>query len=494
MGRTALTPTPDHFEDRLSDSPREECGIIGAYLPGSPGSDAARLAFFGLFALQHRGQESAGIAAADGHTLRNYANMGLVSNVFRQEDLDRLPGHIVIGHTRYSTMGSSSLTNVQPIVSRSPSIELALGHNGNVINASELRDKLSGEFGVSCSGTSDSEVIAHLLAHAPDKGWPARIAYLQRILQGAYCLVVATKDSLVAIRDPLGVRPLCLGRYGSGWVVASESTALDHVGAQFVREVEPGEAIVIDRDGLTSIPCASPAPRTAHCVFEQIYFARPDSVLEGGLAHSARERMGEALARDYPVDADIIIPIPDSANSAAVGYARESGLPLEFGLIKNRYVGRTFIEPDQHFRELGVRNKFNPIPEVLAGQRVVVVDDSIVRGTTTPHVISLLRNAGAREIHMRVCAPPIKHPCHFGVDMATKGEFVATGRTVEEIREFIGADSLAYLSVERLHGAVDGDPQGGSYCDACFTGHYPMPVQLQLDKFVLERPTAPRAD
>lgn len=480
--------------DRFSDSPHEECGVVGAYLPGSTGSDAARLAFFGLFALQHRGQESAGIAAADGYSLRNYANMGLVSNVFRQEDLDRLPGHIVVGHTRYSTMGSSSLNNVQPIVSRGPNLEIALGHNGNIINASDLRDRLQEEFGVTCSGTSDSEVIAHLLAWAPGDGWAERVAYLQRLLEGAYCLTVATKDTLIAIRDPLGVRPLCLGRYGSGWVVASESTALDHVGAQFVREVEPGEAIVINQDGLTSIPCASPPSGTAHCVFEQIYFARPDSVLEGRLAHVARERMGEALARDYPVDADIVIPIPDSANSAAVGYARESGLPLEFGLIKNRYVGRTFIEPDQHFRELGVRNKFNPIPEVLAGQRVVVVDDSIVRGTTTPHVISLLRKAGAREIHMRICAPPIKHPCHFGVDMATKGEFIASGRSIEEIRELIDADSLAYLSVERLHGAVGADSDGAGYCSACFTGHYPMPVQLQLDKFILERPTAPQAD
>lgn len=480
--------TPDHLPVYSADTPHEECGVVGAYLPDSEGSNAARLAFFGLFALQHRGQESAGIAAADGHRLRNYANMGLVSNAFRQEDLDRLQGHLVIGHTRYSTTGSSNQANVQPIIARSRSIELALGHNGNIINAAELRDKLYEEHGVTCGGTSDSEVIAHLLAWAPDDGWAGRVAYIQRWLEGAYSLVVATKDTLVAIRDPLGVRPLCLGRQDTGWIVASESTALDHVGAQFVREIEAGEALVIDQNGLTSIPCVAPAPKTAHCVFEQIYFARPDSVLEGRLVHVARERMGEALARDHPVDADIVIPVPDSANSAAVGYARESRLPLEFGLIKNRYVGRTFIEPDQHFRELGVRNKFNPIPEVLAGQRVVVVDDSIVRGTTTPHVIALLRSAGAREIHMRVCAPPILHPCHFGVDMPTRGEFIATGRTVEEIQQAIGADTLAYLSVDQLHKAVNSERDGQGYCAACFTGDYPIPVQLQLDKFVFERP------
>jgi len=472
----------------MTDTPREECGVVGAYLPGSPDSAAARLAFFALFALQHRGQESAGIAAGDNNTLRNFANMGLVSNVFREEDLDRLPGHIVVGHTRYSTMGSSNLTNVQPIVSRSPSTELALAHNGNIINAPDLRQKLLDDFAINCQGSSDSEVIAHLLAWAPEKDWAGRVAYLHRVLKGAYSLTVATKDQLVAIRDPLGVRPLCLGRYGNGWVIASESSALDHVGAQFMREVQPGEAIVFDHNGLTSIPYHSSASRTAHCVFEQIYFARPDSILEGKLAHVSREHMGEALAHDYPVDADIVIPVPDSANSAAAGYARAAKLPLEFGLIKNRYVGRTFIQPDQHFRELGVRNKFNPIPEVLAGQRVVVVDDSIVRATTTPHVISLLRDAGAREIHMRVCAPPILNPCHFGVDMANKGEFIATGNTIDQIREFIGADSLAYLSVERLHNAVSMNSNGTGYCDACFTGRYPIPVQLQLDKFTLERP------
>jgi amidophosphoribosyltransferase len=335
---------------------------------------------------------------------------------------------------------------------------------------------------------TDSEVIALLLAWAPGKTWAERTRYLMKTIRGAYSLVVATKDTVLGIRDPHGVRPLCLGRYTSGgWVIASESAALDHIGAQFVREVERGETIVINRDGLVSIPSPMPDEPKAHCVFEHIYFARPDSTLDGQLAHISRIKMGRALAKEHPVDADLVIPIPESANSAAIGYAQESGLPFEFGLIKNRYVGRTFIEPDQRFRDLGVRNKFNPLPEVLAGKRIVVVDDSIVRGTTTPRVIELLRRAGAAEIHMRVCAPPIENPCHFGVDMATKGEFVATDRTIDEIRQFIGADSLGYLSVEGLHEAVGGDSSGRGFCDACFTGRYPIPVQLQLDKLSLER-------
>ena len=470
------------------DSPREACGVFGAYLPSGRNSDAAQVAFHALFALQHRGQESAGIAASDGRTLRCFTNQGLVSNAFHQEDLDRLPGHIAIGHNRYSTTGSSSALNAQPILSKSPTVQLALAHNGNVINAAELRQRMEEEWGVRCITGTDSEVVAHVLAWAPGTSWEAKIAYLMRTLQGAYSLVVSTVDALVGIRDPHGVRPLCLGRYaGGGWVIASESCAFDHIGAQFVREIEPGETLVIDRDGLRSIPSQTPDARKAHCVFEHIYFARPDSILDGVLTHSARTRMGEALAREHPVDADVVIPVPDSANSAAVGYAQASGVPFGFGLIKNRYVGRTFIEPDQRFRELGVRNKFNPLPEVLSGKRVIVVDDSIVRGTTTPHIVSLLRRAGAAEVHVRVCAPPITSPCYFGVDMATKGEFIAADRSVEEVCEMIGADSLGYLGVEALHEAVNGDRSGEGFCSACFTGAYPIPVQLQLDKLSLER-------
>ena len=314
-------------------------------------------------------------------------------------------------------------------------------------------------------------------------------------LEGAYSLVIATKDTLLGIRDPHGVRPLSLGRYpNGGWIIASESSALDHVGAQFVREIGPGETVVVNRDGLTSIPSPISGARLAHCVFEHIYFARADSILDGALTHRSRARMGAALAREYPVDADLVIPVPESANSAAVGYARESGIPFEFGLMKNRYVGRTFIEPHQIFRDLGVRNKFNPLPEVLAGKRIVMVDDSIVRGTTTPHTVALLRRAGAMEVHVRVCAPPIVNPCHFGVDMPAKGEFIANDHTVEEVCRLIGADSLAYLGVESLHEAVSGNRSGDGFCDACFTGNYPMPVQLQLDKLALERTPQPSGE
>lgn len=467
------------------DQPHEECGVVGAYLPGT--DDASRVAFYGLFALQHRGQESAGIAAGDGRTLRNFTNMGLVAQAFRQEDLDRLPGHLAIGHTRYSTTGSSHAMNAQPIYSRGPDVEIALAHNGNVINAKDLRDRLT-EWGVNCTTGTDSEVIAHLFAWAPGNTWNEKSAYLIRSLQGAYSLTVATKDTLIGIRDPMGVRPLCLGKLDGGWVIASESCALDHLGAQFLREVEPGETIVIDQNGLRSIPSPVEEQKPATCVFEHIYFARPDSILEGELVYASRERMGAMLAAEHPVDADLVIGVPDSALAAAIGYAHASGIPYGDGLVKNRYVGRTFIEPDQRFRELGVRNKFNTLPEILAGKRIVVVDDSIVRGTTTPHIIALLRRAGAKEVHVRVCAPPISNPCHFGVDMTRKTEFIASGRSVEEIRQVIGADSLGYLSVEGLHGAVNGDRTGSGFCNACFTGNYPMPVQLQMDKLALESP------
>ena len=470
-----------------SDTLHEECGVVGVYLP--MGGDAASVAFFALYALQHRGQESAGIASGDGRTLRNFTGMGLVSQVFRQEDLDRLPGYMAIGHTRYSTTGSSQLINAQPFVSRGPNVELALSHNGNVVNALELRDRLQ-QWGVSCTTGSDSEVVAHLLAWAPGETWGEKTAYLMHSLQGAYSVAVATKDTLLGIRDPLGIRPLCIGRYGGGWVIASESCALDHIGAQFLRELDPGETVIIDRDGITSIPSPVEVERSAHCIFEHIYFARPDSILEGQLTYLSRVRMGARLAQEHPIDADLVIAVPDTANAAAIGFAQELGIPYSEGLVKNRYVGRTFIQPDQRFRELGVRNKFNPLPEVLGGKRVAVVDDSIVRGTTTPHIVSLLRKAGAVEVHMRVCAPPIMHPCYFGVDMPRKSELLANRRSVEEVRQFIAADSLGYLSIEAVHDVVNNlsDSRKG-FCDACFTGRYPVSVQLQLDKLALEQAT-----
>ncbi len=442
------------------------------------------MAFFGLYALQHRGQESAGIAVADGDNIRVKTAMGLVGQAFQEEDLSTLTGHISIGHTRYSTTGSSRIENAQPIVSKGPDITLALGHNGNVINAMDLKQDLL-EWGCTFNGTNDSEIIAHLLSNAPASNWQERIAYCMRRLEGAYALTIMTKGELVGMRDPLGVRPLCIGKLHDGWVLASESCALDHIGAEFIRDVEPGEAVLIDEKGLRTIyKRDSVTGRTAGCMFEYIYFARPDSILSGKLVYSTRMAMGAELAKEYATDADIVIGVPDSAIAAAVGYSQESGIPFGEGLIKNRYVGRTFIQPDQRMRELGVRRKLNTLPELIKDKRIIVVDDSIVRGTTTPHVVSLLKKGGAKEVHLRICAPPIVAPCHFGVDMATRKELIAANMSVEEIREFVGADSLGYLSHEGLLRAVSISKR--NVCMACFTGEYPIPVQLEMDKLALE--------
>ena len=462
------------------DSAREACGVVGVY---HRGGDVARIAFFGIYALQHRGQESAGIASADGYSLRNRTAMGLINQALEEDDLLDLPGHIAIAHTRYSTTGSNRIVNAQPIVAKGPDVELALAHNGNVINAVLLRREMEDQ-GFTFNGTSDSEIIASMLANAPARDWAGRVSYLMRKLEGAYSLTVMTKDQLLGIRDPLGVRPLCLGRLTDGWVLASESCALDHVGASYVRDIEPGEAVLIDDAGLRTVKAPNRNGRRANCVFENIYFSRPDSVLGGRLVYSDRMRMGAELAREHPVDADMVIGVPDSATAAAVGYAQETGIPYGEGLVKNRYVGRTFIEPNQRFRDLGVRRKLNPLTGIIRGKRLVVVDDSIVRGTTTPHVVKLLRRGGATEIHLRITAPPIISTCHFGVDMATRSELVAANMSVEEIRRMVGADSLGYLSVEGLLRAVNGSGQG--FCMGCFTGEYPIPVQLEMDKLVME--------
>ena len=467
------------------DSPREECGVIAVY---SPEESASRLTFFGLFALQHRGQESAGIAASNGECVEVHAEMGLVSQVFREPDFLPLAGDLAIGHTRYSTTGSSEICNAQPLVVEGRAGTLALANNGNIINARELKDQLEQEWDCSFVSTTDTEIIARMVVDSAEASWEDRIFQCMRRLEGAYSLVGLTHDAVVAARDPLGIRPLCIGRRGDGWVVASETCALDNLGAEFVREIDPGEVVVIDHQGLRSSiwPGVSESRPRALCVFELIYFSRPDSLMDGHLVHSKRQQMGAELAREHPVDADLVIGIPDSSTAAAVGYALESGIPFSEGLIKNRYVGRTFIEPEQRLRDLGVRQKFNSLGEVIRDKRIVVVDDSIVRGTTTPHVVNLLRRAGAAEVHMRVCAPPIRHPCFMGVDMASRKELLAANNTVPEIREFIGADTLGYLSVKGLMKVVGGE--GGGFCDACFTGNYPVPVQLELDKLVLETP------
>ncbi len=456
----------------------ESCGVFGVY---APNEDIARLTFFALFALQHRGQESSGIATADGKRLNVYAKMGLVSHVFDEESLSHLVGNIAIGHNRYSTRGSSQPCNVQPILVGEDSDAIAIAHNGNIINAEHLHEELRDQ-GYTFNSSTDTEVIANLIISSTEANWVDRIRYAMHRLQGAYSLTVLTKDSLFGVRDPFGIHPLCLGSIDGGWVIASESCALDHIGANFVREIEPGEIVSITRNGVDSY--RSSFSRKALCIFEYIYFARPDSVINGRLLSTTRQAMGAGLAREYPVEADLVIGIPDSATSAGLGYARESGIPLAEGLIKNRYVGRTFIEPDQRIRDLGVKLKFNPLPRTLKGKRLVVVDDSIVRGTTTPSVVKILRRAGAKEVHMRICAPPIRYPCFFGIDMATRRELIAAQKTIPEICQFIGADSLGYLSIEGLVKAVS--LPKNTFCLACFTGNYPTPVQLEMDKLALE--------
>lgn len=456
----------------------DKCGIFGVY---SHTVDIARLIFFGLFALQHRGQESSGIAVTDGNGIGMHANMGLVSQAFTESDLARLKGYIGIGHNRYSTTGSSQPANIQPIVASSEGLTLALAHNGNILNARELRDELQSS-GYDFHTSTDSEVIATLILASPGKDWGEKIRHAMHRLQGAYSLAIMTENQLIAVRDPMGVRPLCLGSIDSGWVIASESCALDHIGGQFSRDVEPGEVVVIDSTGIKNYKVKS--SRKALCIFEYIYFARPDSIIQGRLLYEARQAMGEILAQEHPVDADLVMGVPDSATAASTGYSRASGIPYCEGLLKNRYVGRTFIEPDQRLRDLGVQLKFNPLSRVISGKRLVVVDDSIVRGTTTPHIVTLLRKAGAKEVHLRICAPPIRYPCFLGVDMASQWELIAARKTIPQIRDYLDADSLGYLSLSGLIRAVSLPKD--MFCLACFTGDYPIPVQMGMDKLALE--------
>jgi len=458
----------------------ESCGVFGVYYPGE---DVARLTYFALFALQHRGQESAGIAVADGKRMEVAGGMGLVSHVFSEETLAGLIGHIAIGHNRYSTRGSSRIANVQPFIAGQDDGALAIAHNGNIVNAEHLHEELVQE-GQTFHTSTDTEVIANLIISSPEKRWVDRIRYAMHRLQGAYSLCLLTKDSLLAARDLWGVRPLCLGSINGGYVVASESCALDHIGAEFIREIKPGEIIRISDNGLENY--LEESSRKALCIFEYIYFARPDSIINDRLIYPIRQAMGAQLAEEYSVEADLVMGIPDSATAAGIGYSHRAGIPFCEGLLKNRYVGRTFIAPDQRIRDLGVRLKFNPLPQMLEGKRLVVVDDSIVRGTTTPKVVDLLRRAGVKQIHMRICAPPIRYPCFLGVDMATRHELIAANKSVAEIRDFIGADSLGYMSLEGLLKSV-GMPRD-SFCLACFTGDYPMAVQLEMDKLALEVP------
>ena len=469
------------------DGPRDECGVFGIY---APGHDVARLTYFGLFALQHRGQESAGIATAPrGGSIMAIRDQGLVSQVFDEYKLGSLIGDMAIGHVRYSTTGSSQWENAQPIV-RDDERTLALAHNGNLINAVELHSELVGQ-DVSFSSTSDSEIMAALLATHPADEIEDAVADVGRRLKGAFSTVVLTEDAVVAFRDPHGLRPLALGELldvdgRPSYCVASESCALDLIGARYLREVLPGEMVTLTEGGFRSRMFAD-SERRASCVFEYIYFARPDSRMAGTVLQVARARMGEILWREAPVQADLVIPVPDSGNAAARGLARAAGLPQDDGFIKNRYVARTFIQPGQELRRQGVRLKFNPVPEVVAGKRVVVVDDSIVRGNTLPQIVQMLRDAGAAEIHLRISSPPIKHPCHYGIDMPTREEMVAHGRSVEQIAEMLAADSLHYLSLEGVYEAVGVSRE--EHCDACFSGDYPLAgTEEAQGKHALELP------
>jgi len=469
--------------------PREECGVVGIWAPGAA---VARMAYIGLHALQHRGQESAGIAVTDGGQLSLHKRLGLVSSVFDEETLARLEGsdeggrvpRAAIGHTRYSTTGSNTLPNVQPVYAQADLGELMLGHNGNLTNATWLRDEL-GEQGVEFGSASDTEVLAKLIAHAPGRTWAERVDHAFHRAVGAFTFTMLTETALVAARDPIGFRPLALGRLpGGGWVVASESAALDAMGARFVRDVEAGEVLTIDDEGVHSHRSNRAGPDTERlCVFEFVYLARPDSVISGRLLYEARLEMGRRLAREQPADADLVIAVPDSAIPAAIGYAEEIGLPYREGLIKSRYVGRTFIQPTS--RDQSVRMKFNPLPELLAGKRVVVVDDSIVRGTTTAPIVEMLRRAGAAEVHVRIHSPQMKHPCYMGVDTGRREELIAANHSLEGIRAAIGADSLGYLSKQGLLEAVGG--RTDLRCTACFDGVYPTDVPLELDKMAMER-------
>lgn len=468
----------------LDDSPKEECGVFGIF---APGEDVARITFFGLFALQHRGQESAGIAVSDGKRIKIHKGMGLVTQIFTEKAIEDLPGDSAIGHTRYSTTGSSILCNAQPLTTSSKVGDIAVAHNGNLVNTAKLKAELEAD-GCVFTTTNDSEVIAQLLAKLHTGCIEETVRQAMLRLQGAYSLVVLTADKLIGVRDPYGVRPLCLGRInGSKYVLASESCALVPVGAQYLREVEPGEIIVIDRDGQREYQ-AVPTIRHATCLLEFIYFSRPDTMLYNRSLHLARRRMGHELAREHPTpNAQVVIPIPDTGIPAALGYAEASRIPYGEGVIKSRYIQRTFIQPNQRMREMGARMKYSPLKDTLEGKRVVMVDDSIVRGTTTDKLVRMIYDAGAKEVHVRITAPPVKHPCYYGIDMANQDELVAAKHSVDEIRRMIGATTLGYLSLAGVVRAIGMGKE--SFCRACFDGIYPIPVppEVRITKMMLEK-------
>ncbi|MFC1823426.1 amidophosphoribosyltransferase [Thermodesulfobacteriota bacterium] len=462
----------------LHNRPREECGIFAIY----GHEEAAKLSYFGLYALQHRGQESAGIVVSDGQRVLEHKAMGLVPDIFDEQILNSLKGHMALGHVRYSTTGSSLLVNAQPFRIRYSGRTLAIAHNGNFVNARQIRSELENN-GSIFQTTMDSEIVLHLAAKAMKKGLETAMGETMARVKGAYSMVVMTEDTLIAIRDPHGFRPLCLGKLNSGYVVTSETCALDLVEAEYVRDVEPGEILIINQNGLRSIR-PEESGRKAQCIFELIYFARPDSKIFGQNVYLFRKKQGELLNKEFPVTADLVMPFPDSGNYAAIGYAQSSAIPLEMGVIRNHYVGRTFIQPSQSMRDFGVKVKLNPVKELLQGQRVLIIEDSIIRGTTSKTRIKTLRDVGAREVHMLVSCPPHRFPCYYGIDFSTRGELIAARKTVDEIRDYIGLDSLGYLSIDNLVGATP-IPRD-DLCLACFDGHYPVPIDESFHKFVLE--------
>jgi len=463
----------------IMEKQKEACGVFG--LINNDNFNTAKMIYYGLYSLQHRGQESAGIAVKNGNTILCHKDMGLAPEVFNKVILNQLQGEIAIGHVRYSTTGDSSIVNAQPLVLRYKNGNMALAHNGNLVNAAELRDELE-EQGAIFQSTNDTEVIANLISRyrVISKGIVETLKKVMNDIKGSYAITMITPKRLVGMRDPYGIRPLCLGKKNNSYVISSESCALDSIGAKFIRDIEPGEIILIDDKGNVESHKSEKKVKSALCIFEHVYFARPDSIIDGVSTHMSRIEAGRILAKEHPVEADIVIGAPDGGLDAALGYSRESNIPYGHGLIKNRYVGRTFIQPEQKQREKGVSIKFNPIKSEIEGKRVIMIDDSIVRGTTTKQIVTMLKEAGAKEVHMRVSSPPYKYPCFFGIDTSTRKQLVASESSVEEIRKLIGADSLNYLSLEGLLKTPIGSKIG--FCTACFNGKYPMEVPYETEK------------
>ncbi len=471
---------PARAKQQMQHYPKHYCGVFGIH--GHP--NAAELTYYGLYALQHRGQESAGIVTCDGRQFRKHVGMGLVSQIFDSEKLHALVGEMAVGHTRYSTTGSSQLSNAQPMTVNSSKGQLAIAHNGNLTNAAELRDALESK-GLPFQTTVDSEIILMLLAQPTLGGKENNLVQTVRRIEGAYSLVIMTEQELIGVRDPHGFRPLSIGRVGDSWVLASETCAFDLIHARFVRDVEPGEIVIINQDGLKSIQAFPEQTRRAFCIFEYVYFARPDSTIANRNVYEARVEMGRQLAREHPIDADIVVPVPDSGNCAALGYSEESRIPFEMAFVRNHYVGRSFLQPSQLIRDFDVRVKLNLIGELVKGKRVIIVDDSIVRGTTCKARVKTLKEAGAKEVHVRVSCPPHRNPCVYGIDFPDRSKLMAANHSLEEICRYLNADSLAYLSQEGMVKATG--LSGNSFCMACYDGDYPVPYDPMADKHIMER-------